>query len=54
MRNWLKKLGSFNADGRPLGIGLAAAMNKQRELAAREVEDYLRTAPAPTRDRSSV
>jgi len=42
MRNWLRKLNSFNADGRPLGLGLAAAMHKQRELATRGVEDYLR------------
>ncbi|GAB3447855.1 hypothetical protein [Actinophytocola sediminis] len=42
MRNWLKKLGSFNADGRPLGLGLAVAMAKQRELNTRQVEEYLR------------
>ncbi len=32
----------FNADGRPLGLGLAAAMERQRQEAARGVEDYLR------------
>ena len=32
----------FNADGRALGLGLAAAMEKQRQEAAREVEGYLR------------
>ena len=32
----------FNADGRSLGLGLAAAMEKQRREAARDVEDYLR------------
>lgn len=42
MRKWLKKLGSFNADGRPIGLALAAAMDKQRELATRGVEEYLR------------
>jgi len=34
----------FNADGRTLGLGLAAAMEKQRQEAARGVEDYLRRA----------
>lgn len=42
MRNWLKKLNGLNADGRPIGLGLAAAMEKQRELATRGVEEYLR------------
>jgi hypothetical protein len=42
MRNWLKRLGAFNADGRPIGLALAAAMAKQRELATRDVEEYLR------------
>jgi hypothetical protein len=53
MRNWrefLKTLTSsplgYSADGRRLGIGLAAAMEKQRQLAVRDVEDHLRTAPA--------
>lgn len=53
MRNWretLKALTSsprgFNADGRSLGLGLAAAMEKQRRQATRDVEDYLRDAPA--------
>ncbi|HEY0450575.1 hypothetical protein [Actinophytocola sp.] len=32
----------FNADGRALGLGLAAAMEKQRQEATRGVEDYLR------------
>ena len=32
----------FNADGRALGLGLAAAMEKQRREAARGVEEYLR------------
>jgi hypothetical protein len=49
MRNWrelIKALTSsprgFNADGRSLGLGLAAAMEKQRADATRDVEDYLR------------
>ena len=42
MRNWLRTRHGFNADGRALGLGLAAAMEKQRREAAREVEDYLR------------
>jgi hypothetical protein len=32
----------FNAEGRMLGLGLAAAMERQRAETAREVEDYLR------------
>jgi hypothetical protein len=32
----------FGADGRILGLGLAAAMDKQRREAARDVEAYLR------------
>lgn len=39
----------YLADGRTLGLGLATAMHKQRQQAAREVEDYLRTAPEPVR-----
>jgi hypothetical protein len=53
MSNWLttfKGLTSsprgYLADGRTLGLGLATAMEKQRQQAAREVEDYLRAAPA--------
>lgn len=42
MRIWLQSLRGFNADGRAIGLGLAAAMEKQREIAAREVEEYLR------------
>jgi hypothetical protein len=42
MRNWLRSLRGFNADGRAIGLGLAAAMEKQRQEAAREVEEYLR------------
>lgn len=49
MRNWLKKLNGFNADGRALGLGLAAAMDKQREQAAHDVEDYLRRDAAERR-----
>jgi hypothetical protein len=42
MRNVLRSLRGFNADGRTLGLGLAVAMEKQRQKAAREVETYLR------------
>jgi len=49
MRNWLKTLRGFNADGRALGLGLAAAMEKQRREAAREVEDFLRDQPVSER-----
>jgi hypothetical protein len=37
----------FNADGRALGLGLAAAMQKQRRETAREVEEYLAEQPVP-------
>jgi len=49
MRNWLKKLNGFNADGRTLGLGLAVAMRKQREQATRDVENYLRHDAAERR-----
>lgn len=39
----------FNADGRAIGLGLAAAMDKQRKEAAREVEQYLRAQPIEDR-----
>lgn len=42
MRDWLRSPRGFNADGAPLGLGLAVAMEKQRQEAAREVELYLR------------
>jgi hypothetical protein len=32
----------WHADGRSLGLGLATAMDKQRQETGREVEDYLR------------
>jgi len=40
MRTFL--LRGFSADGRSLGLGLAAAMEKQRREATRDVEAYLR------------
>jgi hypothetical protein len=47
MRNLLQSLRGFNADGRALGLGLAVAMEKQRQEAAHEVERYLgELAPA--------
>jgi len=35
----------FAADGRRLGLGLATAMEKQRQDMARGVEQYLRDQP---------
>lgn len=49
MRNLLQSLRGFNADGRALGLGLAAAMEKQRRETAREVEEYLRDQPVADR-----
>lgn len=52
MRNWRETLKSltesrgFLADGRPMGIGLATAMEKQRQETARSVENYLRSNAA--------
>jgi hypothetical protein len=48
MRKWLRSLTTprgFAADGRKLGLGLATAMQKQREFAAHEAEEYLRNQP---------
>ncbi|WP_198942952.1 hypothetical protein [Actinophytocola xanthii] len=42
MRNWLTRFKGFNADGRALGLGLAVAMERQREQATHDVEEYLR------------
>jgi hypothetical protein len=42
----------YLADGRRLGLGLAVAMDKARQNAAAEAEDYLRTqadSPVPAR-----
>ena len=54
MRNWREILKSltnsprgFNADGRTLGLGLAVAMEKQRQHTAHEAEDYLRSVGEP-------
>lgn len=41
MRKWLTPRG-WPADGRRLGLGLATAMEKQRQETARKAEDYLR------------
>jgi hypothetical protein len=50
MRDVLRGINrGFNADGRAIGLGLAAAMNKQRRQAAREIEQYLREQPAQDR-----
>lgn len=49
MRKWLRSLTSsprgFAADGRRLGLGLATAMEKQRQGMTREVDQYLREQP---------
>jgi hypothetical protein len=56
MRQWLMSLTrsprGFAADGRRLGLGLATAMEKQREeeAATHGVEDYLREQPATGRE----
>ena len=56
MRKWLQSLTSsprgFAADGRRLGLGLATAMQKQREATTRGAEEYLRNQPTadPTVD----
>jgi len=51
MRKWLMSLTNsprgFAADGRRLGLGLATAMEKQRQDTARGVEQYLREQPRP-------
>ncbi|TDV53827.1 hypothetical protein [Actinophytocola oryzae] len=49
MRRWLRSLTNsprgFAADGRRLGLGLALAMEKQRQASTQAVEDYLREQP---------
>jgi hypothetical protein len=53
LREILKSLSNaprgFNADGRTLGLGLAVAMEKQRQDNHRKVEEYLRTADGEQR-----
>jgi len=53
MRKWLKSLTTsprgWSADGRRLGLGLATAMEKQRQDTTRKAEEYLRDQPATTR-----
>jgi hypothetical protein len=50
MRKWLQSLTNsprgFAADGRRLGLGLATAMEKQRQDTTDKVEQYLREQPA--------
>lgn len=57
MRTWREILKSltnsprgFNADGRAIGLGLATAMEKQRQESHREVEEYLRRNADGDRD----
>ncbi len=54
MRNWREIFKSltysprgYNADGRTLGLGLATAMEKQRQQTAHEAEVYLRSVEEP-------
>jgi hypothetical protein len=57
MRKFLKALTEkrgYNADGRTLGLGLALAMEKQRQDATRGVEEYLRTAQPERKVGSTV
>ncbi|MGH3876758.1 MAG: hypothetical protein ACRDSK_06930 [Actinophytocola sp.] len=49
MRKLFRLPRGFNADGRTLGLGLALAMEKQRQEATRGVEDYLRRNTATER-----
>lgn len=53
MRKWLKSLTTsprgWSADGRRLGLGLAIAMEKQRQDTAHRAEEYLREQPVNTR-----
>lgn len=55
MRTWKEILESlaeprgFNADGRVLGLGLAAAQEEARRRATAEVEDFLRSQAAEPR-----
>lgn len=53
MRKWLTSLTmsprGWSADGRRLGLGLAIAMEKQRQDTAHKAEEYLRDQPVATR-----
>ncbi|WP_158888740.1 hypothetical protein [Amycolatopsis anabasis] len=56
MRTWKQMLEpltrvprGFNADGRALGVGLAAALEKQRRDPAADVETFLRRRAADDR-----
>lgn len=50
LRELFKAPRGWSADGRTLGLGLAVAMEKQRQEAARGVEDYLRRNAAGDTD----
>lgn len=53
MRKWLTSLTKsprgWSADGRRLGLGLATAMEKQRQDTAPKAEEYLREQPVASR-----
>ncbi|WP_020671641.1 hypothetical protein [Amycolatopsis nigrescens] len=60
MRTWKEIVKSltdmprgFNADGHTLGLGLATAMQKQREDQAAEVEQFLRDQSGDERERAT-
>jgi hypothetical protein len=56
MRSWqalTRERRGFAADGRTLGLGLATAMEKARENAPTEVEDFLRERTTDERQRIS-
>jgi hypothetical protein len=56
MRIWqalTRERRGFAADGRTLGLGLATALDRARENAATEVEDYLRDRARTDRERIS-
>ncbi len=53
MRKWLKSLTTsprgWSADGRRLGLGLATAMEKQRQDTTHKAAEYLREQTVTTR-----
>lgn len=54
LRELFKTPLGFNADGRLIGLGLAVAMEKQRQEATRGVETYLRDNAAGTKPVTKV
>ena len=55
MRKWLTDSPrGYAADGRRLGLGLATAMEKQRQDSALAVEQYLREQPPAVKADAAV